>query len=180
VKPTSQFVYPPATTAGLTDAPTQATAAPTESPASTQTQEGTWIEKIGATATVQNGGVDWVKITVSDVKSATSFLAGNGVIEEPRREGDVFLSARVTYEAVGDGLDYEPDDWDITCDGANASRITVMYGPTPGLTAGTLAKGQTASGYLVYEVPPTGVVEMTYAPTFLNSNPVYEVVLRTQ
>jgi hypothetical protein len=178
VKPTPQFIGPAATPGVVVGGPTQAPLTATESPAAAQTEEDTWIEKIGDTATVQNGGVDWVKITVSEVKSASSFSESNGVIEDPRIEGDVFLSARVTYEAVGDGVEYGPDDWDITCNGVYVRTIIVMDGPKPALSGGTLAKGQQASGYVVYEVPPTGVVEMTYIPTFRDSNPVYEVVLR--
>lgn len=138
--------------------------------------------QIGDTITVTNDGADWAKITVSDVGVASSYT-GTGdypYTDKPQTAGDVFISANVTYLALTNGVDYNPFDWQVFCVGVAVENFTiVLSGPKPELHSGTLPNGRSASGYVVYEVPATGEVRMSYgANTFSNSGPVFEVIIR--
>ena len=47
------------------------------------------------------------------------------------------------------------------------------------LPVGTLSQGSAAEGWLLYEVPPTGEVRLSYSdPATLDEPPIFEVVLR--
>ena len=145
-------------------------------PADTPAPAGPATYQAGDVITVQQNGEDWANITVSDVKSVGP--TGYGEFDRPKTAGNQFIQANVTYEALADGVNYNPFDWQVFVDGQAVDNTTfVLEGPKPDLSSGTLPKGRKASGYVVYEVPPSGEVRMSYGGTYGDA-PVFEVVLR--
>lgn len=120
----------------------------------------------------------WASIIVSDVKTARRFEGG--YFDDVPAKGNVYLSARITYEAITDGVDYNPFDWQVFVDDVAIQNYTfVSNGPTPPLSSGTLPKGRKATGFVVFELPAKGRVLLSYgANMFSNDPPVFEVVLR--
>jgi hypothetical protein len=85
----------------------------------------------------------------------------------------------VTYTALQDGADYSAADWQLWCAGSLVqSQAFVVYGPAPLLGSGTLPAGRKASGYMVWEVPPTGEVRLSYSAVIFDTAPTFEVILR--
>ena len=73
---------------------------------------------------------------------------------------------------------YGPFDWAIYADGQQLADYSfVLNGPQPTLSSGTLPKERTASGWLVYEIPPQGRIVLSYEPNF-EGPPVYEITVR--
>ena len=158
-----------------------ATSAPTERPTAEPVPEPTPEEvdtlfNVGEPVVVTEDGQEWATIVVTDVKQAKGF----GDYDRPEVKGNVYITAKVTYEALTDGVDYNPLDWQVFVDGEAGSIFTfVMDGPKPNLSSGTLPEGRKASGYVVYEVPPEGEVRMSYVGNmFSDEGPVFEVILR--
>jgi hypothetical protein len=158
-----------------------AAAISTETPLLTAspTPAGPKTYQIGDTVTVIQGGSDWAKIMISDVKVVSSYK-GTYSNDKPQIAGNVFIQAKVSYEALTDGVDYNPFDWQVFCAGEAVQNYSiVLYGPEPRLSSGTLPNGRKASGYVVYEVAPAGEVRMSYRGNmFSNEGPVFEVVIR--
>lgn len=151
------------------------TAAP--NPTDTPTPTGPGIFQLGDTITVTQNGADWATITVSNVATASSYK-GTYLNDTPQTAGDVFISAKITYVALTDGVTYNPYDWSVFCGGTAVSTTAfVMNGPKPELHSGTLPNGKNASGYVVYEVAATGEVDMYYGGAF-GGTPVFEVIIR--
>lgn len=141
------------------------------------TPAGPAVYRPGDTATVTRDG--WtVKITVSDVQVVDSYK-GDYVTEQPQVQGDVFISAKVTYEAVTDHVSYGVEDWSAYCAGTAVSTGYVLYGPEPDLGFGSLIAGRNAFGYLVWEVPATGEVRMDYKAVIFDDTPTFEVIVRS-
>lgn len=119
---------------------------------------------------------DAVRITVDQVEEA----AGYGGFSQPA-EGNVYIQAFVTYEALGDGVAYNPFDWQVFVDDTAVENFTfVGEGPEPTLGSGNLTEGRRAEGWLVYEVPSGGEVILSYKSPFdpTDSRPAFEVRLR--
>ena len=133
--------------------------------------------QIGETVPVVRDG--WgLKITISDVTTAKSYK-GSYLTEVPEVAGDVFIAAKVTYEATTDGADYSSADWDAYCAGvAVDGQSFVAFGPKPDLASGSLISGRKAVGYVVYEVPATGEVRMSYKAVIFDDTPTFEVIIR--
>jgi hypothetical protein len=152
-----------------------ATAAPTATP--TPVPPKTF--KVGDAIPLKKDGQDWARITISDVAVAASYKGGDYIEEKPQTAGNVFIAASVTYEALTDGVTYNPYDWQAFCAGTAISGFTLaMYGPTPLLSSGTLPNGRKATGFVVYEVPPKGEVRLSYSGTAFGGAPVFEVIIR--
>ena len=148
---------------------------PPPPPADTPAPAGPATYRAGDVITIQQNGEDWANVTISDVATKD----GYGEFDRPQTKGNQFIQAKVTYEALADGVDYNPFDWQVFVDGQAVDNTSfVVDGPKPDLNSGTLPKGRTASGYVVYEVPPAGEVLMSYGGTFSGEAPVFEVVLR--
>jgi hypothetical protein len=131
----------------------------------------------GESVTVTRDGADWARITVSKVAIKDRY-AGQYYSDTPAA-GNVYIEAWVSYEALVDGVDYNPFDWQVFVGGVAADNFTfVANGPEPTLSSGSLPKGRKAEGWVVYEVAETGQVLMSYGQTFGNEPPVFEVVLR--
>jgi len=163
---------------GAEDMPTATADMPTPTPA----PAGPTTYAIGDTVTVTEYGEDWAKITISDVEVVESYKSDYDYVEKPQVEGYVFIQAKVTYEALQDGVTYNPFDWQVYCAGEAMDNYSfVAYGPQPDLSSGTLPNGRKASGYVVYEVPKVGEVRMSYSGNiFLNDSPIFEVVIRAE
>ena len=130
-------------------------------------------------ATVLENGQPLMKITVSKVSTHASYSGDYGK-DTPERKGDVFIQAYVTYQALADGADYNEFDWQVFVAGEAVDNWpSVLFGPTPQLSSGTLPKGRKASGWVVYEVPKTGEVRMSYGGAY-GQAPVFEVVTRSK
>ncbi len=100
--------------------------------------------------------------------------------DTPNTAGYVYLAARVRYEAIANGVDYNAFDFQVFVDGRAVDGYAfAINGPQPDLGSGTLPAGRVAEGWLLYEVPPTGQVLLSYTGNiFLDEEPVFEVVLR--
>ena len=171
--PVGAATQTPATQAQTTEAPT---------PVATPAPTGPATYQVGDTITVTNNDANWATITISDAKVAASYK-GTGAYaytDKPQTAGDVFVQAKVTYTALANGVDYNPFDWQVFCDGVAVQNYTiVLSGPKPALSSGTLPNGRSASGYVVYEVPAKGEVRMSYGGNmFSNSGPIFEVIIR--
>jgi hypothetical protein len=165
----------PATAPGATTAAGAPTTAPNNA---TAAPSGPTVYNTGDTITVQQNGSDYAKITISDVSSAPSYLGTYGLNDNPQTKGNVFIAAKVTYLALTDGVTYNPYDWSVFCAGTAISNTAfVMNGPTPELSSGTLPNGKNASGFVTYEVPPKGEVDMYYGGQF-GGTPLFDVVIR--
>lgn len=165
-----------ATAATATTGPT-AEATPTPTPTATPAPTGPKTYKIGDTALSDRDGVS-VKITVSDVAVAATYK-GTYTNDTPQVAGNVFISAKVTYEAVSDGVNYNPADWAVFCDNTAVTGYTfVLNGPKPPLGFGSLTAGRKAVGYVIYEVPAKGEVRMSYKAVIFDTTPTFEVVIR--
>jgi hypothetical protein len=168
-------------TAAATPTPTE-TAAPTPSPTATPaaTPKSTTYA-IGDEITITQDGDPWANFTVVEVRQAKEFADPDGFYNDtPQTAGYVYVAANVKYEAIVDGVDYNPFDFQIfVADKAVDNVAFAINGPKPELSSGTLPKGRTAEGWLLYEVPPTGKVVLSYTGNmFANDAPVFEVVLR--
>jgi hypothetical protein len=155
---------------------------PVPTPTATPTPAGPQTYAVGEPVYLtQKGDVSlpWGIITISDVATAASYKGSYGYLEKPQQAGDVFISARVTYEAKVDGIHYNPYDWQVFVDGtAVSSTAFVLYGPKPALSSGSLPNGRKATGFVVYEVPAKGEVRMSYGSSFSSEPPIFEVVIR--
>lgn len=138
--------------------------------------------KVGDQVVLNHNGEPWAKITISDAKVVHSYTTSGGTVEKPdQRPGatdDVFIQVSVTYEALTDGVTYSHYDWGVFCAGTyviDAGNLLLFAHPTPALEIqGTLSSGGKDSGYLVYEVPATGEVRLSYG----RSITVFSVIIR--
>jgi hypothetical protein len=136
---------------------------------------------VGEVITITEGGEPWADFTVVEVTEATEFVDPAGYFNDtPSTDGYVYLAARVRYEAIANGVDYNPFDFQVFVDGqAIDGYAFASNGPEPDLGSGTLPAGRVAEGWLLYEVPPAGRVLLSYTGNmFLDEEPVFEVVLR--
>ena len=165
------------------DAPPPTSPAPTpiqdatpDSVAPTPAPSGPKTHQVGDTITVTRNGADWARITVSDVSSAASYPGG--LPDKPRTAGNVFIAARVTYEALSQGVSYNRYDWQAVCGGIAVDYYSALHGPSPSLDSGHLPNGQKATGFVVFEVAPKGEIRLSYAAVSLSKTPMFEVVIR--
>jgi hypothetical protein len=149
------------------------TLAPTPQPAGPKTFP------VGYMVTLKVDDQDWAHVTVTQPSVHAYYKGSSGFKDTPDTQGYVYIQALVTYEALANGVDYNPFDWDVYCDGmAMKNYAVVIYGPKPELSSGTLSTGRKAQGWVVYEVPAKGEVRMSYSPGYSDSGPVFEVVIR--
>ncbi len=135
--------------------------------------------KVGERITITENGTEVGAITVDEVREDTYFK-GDYSTDAPDA-GNVFLSAHLTYQALANGFNYNPYDWQVFADGMAVDGTTfTLHGPEPDLGSGSLPKGRKAAGWLVYEVPKNGEVLLSYGSTFnwTNAPPPFEVLLR--
>jgi hypothetical protein len=134
---------------------------------------------VGDVINITQDSDPWAEFTVLEVKQ--KFVDPAGYFnDKPQTKGYVFLTADVRYDALTDGVDYNPFDFQIFVDGLAVETFAyASNGPKPELSSGTLPSGRSAQGWLLYEVPATGKVLLSYgANMFTSGPPVFEVVLR--
>ena len=118
-----------------------------------------------------------VRVTVDQVKQATKY----GAYSKPSK-GNIYLAVHYTYQGLEDGATYNPFDWQVFAGDTAVGNFTfVVDGPKPQLESGSLPKSRKASGWLVYEVPKTGKIVLSYgANLFGGDAPTFEVVARSK
>jgi len=118
-----------------------------------------------------------VRVTVNQVKQAAKY----GPYSKPAK-GNEYLAVKYTYEGLENGATYNPLDWQVFVNDTAVGNFTfVSDGPKPELNSGTLPKGRKASGWVVYEVPKTGKVVLSYGANMLGGDaPTFEVVARSK
>jgi hypothetical protein len=178
---TDTTVRSTATSSPLAAASTpQSSLKPTPQPTAEPTP-ATSTYAVGDVITISKGGAPWADFTVLEVKEAAQFVDPNGYYNDtPQTDGYVYMAANVRYEALTDGVMYGSYDFQVFVAGqAVAGYAFAVDGPEPALSAGTLPMGRIAEGWLLYEVPPTGQVLLSYSGNvFLSEAPIFEVVLR--
>lgn len=178
---TAQATTDPTEAAVATTEPTpEPTEAATPEPTPEPTAQSTTFA-IGEVVTITQDGEPWADFTVLEVQVATEYPDPDGFYNDtPQNPGFVFLAAKVRYEALANGVDYNPFDFQVFVDGqAVESYAFAINGPKPELSSGTLPQGRTAEGWLLFEVPEAGEVLLSYTGNmFLDEAPVFEIVLR--
>lgn len=173
----------PAAEPTSSEAPAESAAAtPEATPEATQSAEaGPTTFTAGELVTVTKEGADWAHVRIDKVRVVKQYK-DTYYTDKPQTKGDVFIEAQVTYEALVDGVDYNPFDWQVFAAGTAIKDSTILLnGPKPTLSSGSLPKGRKAVGYVVYEVPATGEVRMSYTGNiFLDAAPIFEVVIRAK
>jgi hypothetical protein len=167
-------------TSGQATATPRATAAVTPV-ATAEPTPGTSTYAVGDVITITEDGEPWADFTVLEVQVAAEFIDPDGYFNDtPQTSGYVFVAANVRYTALTDGVSYGSFDFQVFVDGRAVEGFTfALNGPEPDLSSGTLPSGRVAEGWLLYEVPPTGEVLLSYSGNvFLNEAPIFEVVLR--
>lgn len=179
-----------------TDATVRATASPTPEPAASTAERtpdptaeptaeptsGTSTYAVGDVITISQNGEPWADFTVLEVQEKAEFVDPDGYFnDKPQTDGYVFIAANVRYEAQTDGVNYGSYDFQVFVDGRAVEGFAfALNGPEPTLSSGTLPSGRVAEGWLLYEVPPTGEVLLSYSGNiFLDEAPIFEVVLRS-
>jgi hypothetical protein len=113
----------------------------------------------------------------AEVEQFARFYGASG--DDVPADDHVFVQLHITYTALTDNVSYAPADWQLFADGlAAGSRARVANGPDPSLEAGVLAKGERASGYVIFEAPATGELILAYAGRTLASAAPYQFVIR--
>ncbi len=89
-----------------------------------------------------NNGDPWANVTISKVTFHASY--GSGYLVDKPDLGNVYVQAWVSYEALTDGVDYNPFDWDLFAnDVAVANNYTIVYNqPKPELGSGNLPRAE--------------------------------------
>ena len=167
----------PAQSQGAADTPAPAA---TPEPADTPNPDDPVTYQPNDVIHVTENDQPWADIVVSKVSQKAKYDGPYNLDDVPKK-GHIYIQALVTYTAKTDGVDYNPFDWQVFVNGEAVDNTTyVSNGPDPELDSGTLPKGRKASGWVVYEVPKTGRVLMSYGNTFSNDAPVFEVVIRAK
>ena len=136
-------------------------ATPSGSPGHATSQAGVSATPGGASATI----------------GPTTHQVGD-TVTVTRTAGNVFIAARVTYEALSLGVDYGRYDWKALCGGIAVDYYSALHGPSPSLGSGHLPEGEKATGFIVFEVAAQGEVRLSYGAVSLTSTPMFEVVIR--
>jgi hypothetical protein len=133
---------------------------------------------IGEAVSIRCDGADCMDITVSKVAFAAVFKDPDGFLDDtPQTAGNVFAAVYITYLATGSGADYNPFDWNVYANDTAVGNYTfTLHGPKPDLESGQLSPGKTAAGWVVYEVPSSGLLTIEYQPGA--NDVIFEVVLR--
>lgn len=177
VSPTAPGSSEPAAPSG--SAAASESAAPSGSVAPGETLAAAPTHRPGESVTVAADGVPYVEVYVDRVRTSDRYT-GPTFEDRPRTPGNVFIQARVTYRGLRDGAVFNRFDWRLLVDGVAVQAFTaVTEGPKPELGSGALAAGETAQGWIVYEVPPRGQILLSYTGSFRTGDPLFAYVLRS-
>ncbi len=159
-----------------TAAPATTSDSTIDTPEATPADEATITWRVGDPIRITCGGEDCLDVTVLQVKFATGY--GSGYMRDAPRKGHVYAAVQVRYKAVMSGADYNPWDWQLFVNDEAISEFAYLVsGPAPELSAGTLPKGKSVTGWVVWEVPKSGRVVIAYGGS-VSQAPVFEIILR--
>jgi Domain of unknown function (DUF4352) len=171
----TRLTTPPASTAdaGVTLTPDE----PTDTPPA----DGPTQAKVGQTIRITCDGTDCLDVVVLKAVSASRYKNPDGYrdLDDVPKKGNIFLAVQIRYTAVGPNADYNEFDWALYVndeqiqDTANQSD-----GPQPELSANNLPSGKKVTGWIVWEIPKTGRVTISYEPG--QNGSIFEVVLRSK
>lgn len=135
---------------------------------------------IGENVAITRDGVSWAALRVTEVVIERSFAEADGRGRDtPERIGHVFVAANLTISALADAVAFDLAGFRATTD--SGDEVTLAFsdlGPKPDLLPTTLqARGDTASGWLIFEAPESGRVRLTYTSESATTAPL-EIVLR--
>ena len=134
---------------------------------------------IGESLAITRDGAPWASLAVTEVVIERSFAEADGRgRDRPERFGNVFVAAKVTISAVAESVAFDLSGFQATTDtGEEVSLAFSNLGPKPDLLPATLERGDTVSGWVLFEAPEAGRVRLSYAADPAAAAPV-EVVLR--
>jgi hypothetical protein len=95
------------------------------------------------------------------------------------RAGYELLSVMVTYKAAHTSEDASYNEWDWSAKAASHKINTYASGLEPALGSGDLYADGSASGYVTFEVPTSGEVRVCYWFLSFDSDPTFEVIVRS-
>lgn len=147
-------------------------------PAPSARRTGTY--QVGDVVNVSDLGEPMAEITVDRVTSRNRY--GTGYYADRPRAGHVFLAAEVTYRGLAEEVPYGECDWEALTAGQGVDLVSVLKGPSPTLASGWLHRGDTVTGWLVFEVPRKGRVLLTYRGSGFGEGgePLFTVILRAR
>ena len=159
--------------------PSTRTPEPTPSPTSSPALGEDEIA-IGENVAITRDGVSWAALRVTDVVIERSFAETDGRgRDRPERIGNVFVAANVTISALAESVAFDLAGFQATVD--TGEEVTLAFsdlGPKPDLLPATLeARGDSASGWLIFEAPEAGRVLLGYTSDATTTAPL-EIVLR--
>jgi hypothetical protein len=130
--------------------------------------------------TVNRDGIPWAEISVTQVNEQPTYRGSSGYVDSA--DSGTYIAMFVTYKALAQNVMYNLFDWQLYVDDvAVDTYAAVLNGPKPMLSGGTLPTGRRAEGWLVYDIPKTGRVLLSYGSNpFSNQPPIFEVVLREE
>lgn len=119
---------------------------------------------VGDTVTITRDSQPWAEMTVTEVRVDRSYPdPGAAVGGDTPRMGHDFVAANVTLTAIADGVSFELGHFRALVDtGTTIEQAFSHLGPKPDLLPASLALGQSASGWLIYEAPEVGRVRLSY------------------
>jgi hypothetical protein len=127
-----------------------------------------------------NGDDDNPAVVITFTKFSQHTSYGSGYLVSRPASGNIYVQVWVTYKAIQNGVSYNPFDWQVFVgDVAQQNFSIILESPTPALSSGTLPAGRTAQGWLVYEVPTSGRMVLSYSRMFSSGPPLFEVVVRS-
>ncbi len=130
-------------------------------------------------AAITRNGVSWASLSVTEVVVAPAFTEADGRgADRPSRSGTVFIAAHVTVTALAADVTYELEGFRATVDSGDAVTLAFSeLSPKPDLLAGTLqSRGDSASGWLLFEAPESGRVWLSYELGSATSEPLAIVI----
>ena len=112
------------------------------------------------------------RIAIITVGPASQVLPPRGgPAAKPMFEGDIFVAVEIDYRALAPTA-YDGRDWALYADGVMAWPAEAPAAPGPRLGAGQIAAGQEAAGWLEWEAPPAGQLDLSFRGGF------FDVVVR--
>jgi zinc ribbon protein len=145
---------------------------PTEAPAPAAGD----VVRVGETVSIECDDEPCYEVTL--VKTDTAASYGSGYSIDKPKKGNEYLAAYITYKALKGGAEYCAFDWQLYHnDTLIEDTAYVSEGPTPELGCDELAAGRSAKGWIVWEVPKTGRLVLSYTPNY-GEDPIFDIVLR--
>jgi hypothetical protein len=170
---TSSATATPRATANATLPPSTSSTGPTED------ANGPLAAQLNQPIRITCDGADCLDVTVVKVTTATRYKDPSGYkeLDDVPKKGKIFVAVQLKYVAVGPDASFNPFDWGLYVNDEKVQDTAfASNGPEPQLSSGDLPKGKSVSGWVIWEVPTTGKVVISYEPG--RNGSIFEVVLR--